>query len=77
MVLVPAPVIVNFPVIEGIFKDDPDQLTMLTPGVIVTFSVTLSRRKMVSPEEAAAIADARVVCVPFAADVATINLLSP
>ena len=40
IVLVPAPVIVRVPVIEGVFKLPPVQAVILTPGVIVTFSVT-------------------------------------
>ncbi len=74
---VPAPVIVSVPMIVGVFRAPPDHPVMFTPGVMVTFSVTLSRKNMVSPDDATAIADASVVCVPLAADVATINLDTP
>jgi hypothetical protein len=58
---VPAAVIVKVPVIEGVFEDPAAQLTIFTPGVIVTFSVTEVLKKIVSPALAAAIAAARVV----------------
>lgn len=77
IVLVPAPVMVNVPVIVGTFKESPDQQAIFTPGVIVTFSVTLSLKKIVSPEEAAVIALAKVVWVPLAAEVATTNFVGP
>ena len=70
---VPAVVIDSLPVIVGVFKLPPTHPTIFTPAVKVTSSVTLSRITMVSPEEASAIAPAKVVCVPLAADVATIN----
>jgi hypothetical protein len=70
---VPAVVIVSVPVIVGVFRVPPVQAAILTPAVSVTFSVTESLRKIVSPDTASAIAPARVVCVPFAALVATIK----
>lgn len=74
---VPAPVIVILPVIEGVFTADPSQAARLTPIVSVTFSVTESRRKIVSPAEASAIAEANVIWLPFAGSVATISLATP
>lgn len=61
MLLVPAPVIVNVPMMAGVLRDDPCHPTILIPGVRVTFSVTESLKKIVSPTLAAAIADAKVV----------------
>src|SRR5580693_795519 len=77
IVLVPAPVIVSVPVIEGVFAEPPDHAVIFTPGVIVTFSVTDVMRKIVSPEDAADMAVAKVVCVPKPAVEFTIHFDTP
>jgi len=61
MALVPAPVIVNVPIIAGVFKASPSHAAILTPGVIVTDSDTESLKNMVSPATASAMQLANVV----------------
>ncbi len=74
---VPAAVIVSVPLIVGVLSVPPVHAEILTPAVRVTFSVTESRKKIVSPETASAIAPTNVVWVPFAAEVATIRCAGP
>jgi hypothetical protein len=84
MLHVPAVVIVRVPLMVGVFNVPPCHAVILTPAVRVTFSVTESLRKIVSPETASAIADAKVECVPFwiplpplATGIVTINFAVP
>ena len=77
IVLVPAPVIVKVPVMDGVLREEPSHAAIFTPGVMVTFSVTDDLKKMVSPTELSAMAAAKVVCVPLAALVSTIFAETP